>query len=155
ALDRLWKWAIAHWALLLESDHFWNKWMADRLGIYGDVNDEFSRNARSAIAAKLENCLRQFSERHLEAGTTARSERLHQYELMLLNECRVGRLLLNLNAGLQTNDGTVACGRLMLGMLGDVETVRNRIAHRLNQEKENVELQTLWLQLSKYAHILV
>jgi tetratricopeptide (TPR) repeat protein len=154
-IDELWKWTLAHWAQLLDSEQFWEQWVADHRLVYGDVNGAFTDATRAALSAKIESRLRHLADRNQALGTTSRANHLRQYELALMNERSVGRQLVRLNAGIFTNAGPVACGHLMLGLLGAVDTVRERIARRLTGEKENLELQTLWLQLSQYAHILV
>ena len=152
--DDLWKWAIAHWALLLESPTFWEQWIGDRRSVYGGVNGTFTDSARAALSAKIESRMRRLAERNRTLGTTGRADRLQRLELALTNERSVGRRLAKLNAGISTTAGPVACGRVMLELLGAVATVREQLARRLAREKENIDLQALWLQLSEHAYIL-
>jgi len=153
--DELWKWAIAHWALLLEWDEFWATWATDHRQVYGDVNGDFSNSARAAVAARIESRLRSFADRHQAIGAITRANRLRTFELALSNERNVGRQLAQLKSGVQTKQGPVPCGRLMLELLGAVGTARGHLGRRLEREPENLELQTTWLRLSDHAHILM
>jgi tetratricopeptide (TPR) repeat protein len=137
AADQLWQQAIAYWGMVVASRDFWNG---------AGASPEVAKDLPGRVVDRFRNLL-------LDLGQKHGGNRYHGLELALTTEVRTAKDISA--AGLRTSKGTIACGPLLLGRMGILDSIRQQIESALQKQPANAKLKALRDSLSPFSTIAV
>lgn len=156
-LDSLWEKTIANWAMLINTEEFWQEWKQEREKACSiQISDEHIEELRTKLSSKLKKRFHDYADHYRESKMEDDHRRHEQYQTALALELKSASYCKELLKKVSRDDQFIpSCGPLMINRLDRMSDL-NRLLEAASKIKHDDEkIGKLKIYFSPLGRILI